>query len=114
MGIETFKGGIEMKKLTAILLISVFVLTSAPAFAEHYETDEAIVADTLILRPIGLAAIVAGTAVFIASLPFALITGSTGKAADSLIVEPVRYTFSRPLGDNYPEGRDNLSPHFQQ
>lgn len=103
-----------MKKLTAIIAIFFFVLTLSPAFAHHYETDEAIVADTLILRPIGLAAIVAGTAVFIVSLPFALLTGSTGKAADKLIADPVRYTFTRPLGDNYPEGKEGLEPHFQQ
>jgi hypothetical protein len=107
------KGGIKMKKATLFVLILTLILTSAPAFATH-DTDEAIVADALILRPFGLAAIVAGTAVFIASLPFALLTGSTGKTADQLIVKPIKYTFSRPLGDNYPEGRDHLETHFQQ
>jgi hypothetical protein len=102
-----------MKKAATLIVILLLVTISAPAFATH-ETDEAIVADTLVLRPIGLASIVAGAAVFIASLPFALLTGSTGKAADRLIGDPVRYTFTRPLGENDPEGMESLYPHFQQ
>ncbi|MBW2073094.1 MAG: hypothetical protein JRI89_17840 [Deltaproteobacteria bacterium] len=56
--------------------------------------------DLIVLRPVGLAATVIGTAVFIVSLPFSAMGGNTNEAAEKLISEPAKYTFSRPLGKN--------------
>ena len=59
---------------------------------------EEIIVDGLLLRPGGLVATVVGTAVFVVTLPFSIPTKSVDKAAQRLIVDPVRYTFVRPLG----------------
>lgn len=58
----------------------------------------ATAADLLVARPGGLAATVLGAAVLVVGLPFTLINGSTGQAAQKLVVEPAEYTFTRPLG----------------
>ena len=50
------------------------------------------------IRVLGLGLIVVGTAFFVVALPFALTSGSTGDAGDALVVEPFKFTFTRPLG----------------
>jgi hypothetical protein len=61
---------------------------------------DATAADLLIARPGGLVATVLGSAVFVVGLPFTLLNGSTGEAAQKLVVEPAQYTFTRPLGQD--------------
>ncbi|MCC6346579.1 MAG: hypothetical protein IT388_05265 [Nitrospirales bacterium] len=58
-----------------------------------------MIADTVIVRPLGIASLALGTAGFIVSLPFALISGSVDTTARELVEEPFRFTFTRPLGD---------------
>ena len=69
------------------------------------KTDPGIMAaDLLAARPVGMAAFVAGTAIFAISLPFSILGGNTDVAFDRLVIDPARYTFFRPLGDfeQYP------------
>ena len=54
--------------------------------------------DVFLLRPLGIAATVLGTAAFIVALPFSLPTRSADDAAKALVVKPATYTFARPLG----------------
>src|SRR4030042_6448386 len=90
-----------MKRLFIILVAAIVLLTSTIAFAGSGK-DENIVADVLVIRPVGLAAIVAGTAIFLVSLPVALITKDVSTTAKQLVLNPFDYTFERPLGDfNY-------------
>ncbi|WP_022976344.1 hypothetical protein [Nevskia ramosa] len=70
-----------------------------------YEVDNtgapsgmAMAADLLIARPLGLAATLLGTAVFVVSLPFQALAGNFADPAQSLVVEPATFTFTRPLG----------------
>ncbi|MCK7489450.1 MAG: hypothetical protein MZU79_03840 [Anaerotruncus sp.] len=53
----------------------------------------------MLVRPIGLAAIVLGSVIFVVSLPVALPTGSVGKVRQRLVADPVEFTFVRPIGD---------------
>ncbi len=55
--------------------------------------------DLLLVRPVGIASLVLGSAVFVAGLPFSLLGGNTGESAKKLIAEPAKFTFNRPLGD---------------
>jgi hypothetical protein len=55
-------------------------------------------ADALIARPILLAMTMVGAVVFVASLPFSLIGGNAGQAAEVLVAGPARATFARCLG----------------
>lgn len=90
-----------MKKLAAVLFLSIFICVSTVSYAE--ETKEtsggAMMFDVIIARPLGLAAIAVGTAVFVIGLPFTLPTGSVVESAKKLIGEPILFTFRRPVGD---------------
>ena len=87
-----------MKKIGIILIAFVILFTGTATFAED-RSGENIVADLAVMRPVGLVATVAGTAIFLVSLPFALITNDVPKTAKELVVDPLNYTFDRPLGD---------------
>src|SRR5512143_2182600 len=69
--ITTFvPGGSAMKRMMIIALSLVLVLTATPAFA-YEDNPGMIIMDTLLVRPISMAAVVIGTAAFIVTLPFA-------------------------------------------
>lgn len=55
--------------------------------------------DLLIGRPLGLAATVLGTGLFVLQLPLTITQGTPPEVpAQKLVVEPAKWTFSRPLG----------------
>jgi len=56
-------------------------------------------ADALIVRPVTLAASVVGAATWVVTLPFTLFSGNAGDAGKSWVLDPLGYTFVRPLGD---------------
>jgi uncharacterized membrane protein YoaT (DUF817 family) len=60
---------------------------------------EAMVADALVARPIGLVTTVVGSAVYVVSLPFSLLGGNEKQAREKLVYEPSAFTFKRPLGE---------------
>ncbi len=88
-----------MKKFLTVLLMVVVLLTSSMAFAAQDINATNVIADTLILRPLGFAATVFGAAIFVIGLPFAAITKSVDQTAQVLIMDPYNYTFVRPVGD---------------
>ena len=64
-----------------------------------YETGGAGMAiDGLVVRPISFVGTVLGSVVFVATLPFSALGGNVGEAADLLVLEPAKFTFSRCLG----------------
>ncbi len=88
----------------AALLTAMMLSTAMPALAQRAEpvtgdrgTDMAV--DLILVRPLGIAATVIGTAGFLIALPFTLPTGSAGETAREWIGAPLEYTFNRPLGD---------------
>jgi len=87
-----------MKKIIAVILVVAFLLVSVPVFAGA-ENEADVMNDTIFARPLGIVSIVGGAALWIVSLPFAAITGSLPKTTETLITNPVRYTFARPIGD---------------
>lgn len=87
-----------MRKTVLAATACFLLLLSLPARAAD-NGGAAIVADTVIVRPLGIASLVLGTAGFLVSLPFALTSGSVDTAARELVGEPFRFTFTRPLGD---------------
>ena len=58
--------------------------------------------DGIIGRPLGLATTVAGTGLFLVTLPFSLTSQSTGEAAWGLVGRPAGWTFVRPMGRGEP------------
>jgi|SRR5690554_2563171 len=94
-------------RLVAASLVLVLSLGPLSAMANdaigvEYDTDTpeafAMAGDLLIARPLLLAATAVGTAVFVVTLPFSWLSGSTDKAGKALVVEPARATFVRCLG----------------
>jgi hypothetical protein len=85
----------------ALLLIA---LTSSPVLAQtqkriHEERSaEAMMADLVALRPLGIVGTAVGFAFFIVSSPFSALGGNIHESWEKLVKEPARYTFVRPLG----------------
>jgi hypothetical protein len=57
-----------------------------------------MVGDLVVARPIGVVMTVGGAAVWLVSLPFTLLAGHAGEAADTLMLGPAETTFMRCLG----------------
>jgi len=55
------------------------------------------IVDLLVLRPLGCVAIIAGTGIFVLTLPFTYPTGNVDESAERFVVTPFKYTFSRPF-----------------
>lgn len=99
--------GTVKKRSLVFLIAAVLLITwaASPVLAKRKQsiTGEdrnavSMMFDLVVLRPLGLVATVVGTAFFVVSLPFSVLGGNTGEAAKKLVVEPAKYTFSRPLG----------------
>lgn len=62
-------------------------------------TGGTMLADAFMVRPFMLVSTIVGTVTYIVTLPFSLLGGNAGEAGKTLVVEPAKYTFVRPLGD---------------
>ncbi len=65
-------------------------------------TAMAMAGDAVIARPFLLAITVIGSGLFVATLPFSLLGGNVGEAANVLILAPAESTFVRCLGCKNP------------
>jgi hypothetical protein len=97
------------------LLLSLIVFGSALAWQgaaaqememqERFLSPQEVLADLVLLRPLGVAMTVAGTALFIATSPFTAMAAvapphdAFERSSDVLVVAPAAFTFMRPLGD---------------
>ena len=87
----------KTKLLTALCALT--LLSSAtPGVAAEDRTLNAL-ADVALVRPGCFVATVGGTALFIVALPFAAMSKSVKKTANTLITNPAKATFTRPVGD---------------
>lgn len=90
----------------ALVAVALFLVQVAPAAAATGQGLENrgrtnLVADAMLLRPLGLVAIGVGAAVWTVGVaPFVAITRPTelSESMEYLIMRPVRYTFADPLG----------------
>lgn len=88
-----------MKKTVIVMLTLMLVLTSSMAFARAEADSTNIIAETLILRPLGIGALAFGSVFYVLSLPMALITDSEQNVRKVLVTEPYEYVFERRMGD---------------
>jgi hypothetical protein len=83
------------------LIFALLAGSSAGAWAQSDAiADEYNMMDVLVARPLGIAAGIVGTAVFIVSLPFTIPTKSVDAAAEMFILEPFRFSFARQFPDD--------------
>jgi hypothetical protein len=89
-----------MKRVLTAVICAITLLGSAPS-ANAFEDDtfEAAAADILVVRPASFVATLLGSALFIVSLPFTVISDSVPNAAEALVAVPARNTFTRPVGE---------------
>jgi hypothetical protein len=71
--------------------------------AKKEPSASVVTADAVIARPLGLATTIAGTGVFVLTLPFSVPSRSVDTAGWGLVGRPGAWTFVRPLGRNAPE-----------
>ncbi len=91
-----------MKKVIVVLLTIGIMLSSSMAFAVDFKDSVDgfdIAFDSVVFRPLGVAATMGGSIIFFISLPIAAITDSIEPAAELLVKDPYRFTFVRPLGE---------------
>ncbi|MCX8110720.1 MAG: hypothetical protein N3D15_05680 [Syntrophorhabdaceae bacterium] len=102
-----------MKKITSCILslCLLFVFLSTPLYSQtsqaiatqgsnqYNPSGTLIMADLLIMRPLGIVACTIGTAGFIISLPFVAFSGGFNTVMNELLVKPGNFTFERRLGD---------------
>lgn len=100
--------GFKNKCLNQVIAcIATFTLILLPlqikAQAVHEDpTALEMMFDGIVSRPITLFATAAGAAVWVVTLPFSLLGGNAGDAADKLILYPAKATFIRCLGCKNP------------
>ena len=80
----------------------VFVPAAAAADVDDnygLSRSEAMFIDGLVVRPVMLVGSALGLVTFVGTLPFTILSGNVDEAGKALVVEPVEYTFTRPLGE---------------
>jgi len=90
--------------MAAVLAFGSLSMAGLASAGETYDFNSRpnsgeIFLDMLIMRPVMLVGTVIGAAAFIVSLPFSALGGNVAETAETLVMEPVQYTFLRPLGD---------------
>lgn len=106
----------RLNSFLAALLICILICTfslSGAAFAggqteqEKYEQAEryrlspdpvTMIADGLLVRPLGLVTMVVGSVGYVLSLPFSIPSDSEDEVRQQLVEYPAWFTFKRPMG----------------
>ena len=89
------------RRTTIALMIACLMLPQALWAQNAVDEDPnalIMVGDLVVARPIGVVMTVGGVAVWLVSLPFTLLAGNAGEAADALMGGPAEATFMRCLG----------------
>ena len=97
------------RKLLAYIVTLVFAVSSISVatassrsviFEDNQEpTAGEMLADTVLVRPPMLLATVVGIVTFVVTLPFSALGGNVGEAGRTMVLDPAKYTFLRPLGE---------------
>lgn len=94
------------KRVIGSLVVAALVIVplSTTALAQNpiqvtEPSAESMAVDLIVLRPLGIVSLAAGTTLFIASLPFSALGGNVDQAAEKLMKDPAKFTFTRKLGD---------------
>jgi hypothetical protein len=88
------------RKALAVLFSGALIFaTSAQAESSDSPDPAAAAADAVIARPLGFAATIVGSVIFVVSLPIAATSRSIDSTARALVLKPAEFTFTRPLGE---------------
>jgi hypothetical protein len=101
---EVYMHKILKQSMVLFIVATLIVIPFGSAALAQVEFEKAkpsagaMFADVVTLRPVGLIAIGVCAVVYALALPFSLLGGNTKAATERLIVEPWKYTISRPIG----------------
>jgi hypothetical protein len=98
----------KFKKIFLSLLLVSLVMgcLSAPGWAEDQWVKKDPVGqgwtimDVVFARPLGVAAGIGGSVIFVVSLPFTIPTGGVKESADMFIIKPFKFSFTREFPDD--------------
>ena len=88
-----------MKKIVAILIAMLILASASLVYAGEQPDTTNMVADIVIVRPLGFAALIGGSVLYIISWPIAAITHSTDRTYQAFVKEPCDFVFKRPIGE---------------
>jgi len=95
-----FKKSIVLFTIVALLIIPLGSEVLAQEQIRKEAPDGgAMVADFVILRPVGIVGLITGFTFFVLSSPFSALGGNIEVAWKQMVAAPAKYTFARPLGD---------------
>lgn len=94
---------VTVRVISIILSIGIVFITST-AYAQDVPDSSSMLFDLFFLRPLGLAICALGISAAILSLPFTLGSPNLEIVGKRLVEEPLKFTFSRPLGQINFEG----------
>ena len=86
-------------KLLTVVCVTVIGLCSVNVGRASVDNPADVASDMFVIRPVYFVGTVLGSAVFIVALPIAVISRSVKETADTLVVQPAKATFTRPIGD---------------
>ncbi|MDP4651711.1 MAG: hypothetical protein NWS56_08160 [Haliea sp.] len=89
------------RRLAFVALVACLTLPSlswAQSAMDESPSAGAMMGDLLVARPIGVVMTAGGTAAWLVSLPFTILAGHAGEAAETLMIGPAEATFMRCLG----------------
>jgi hypothetical protein len=87
----------KTKLITALCALTLLSSVTPGVAADDRSLDA--LADVALVRPGCFVATIGGTALFVVALPFAAMSKSVKKTAHTLITNPAKATFTRPVGD---------------
>ena len=98
------------RSLAASCALLLLLGAASPAFAESKAMHSVVrdsekvspTIDVLLLRPVAFVTLIAGSALFVATLPIVALTRPTeiGVPFERLVVAPARYVWVDPLGSH--------------
>lgn len=88
------------------MTLGFFVLSSSTSVARDFYDDRfgeeptsgEMFVDAIAVRPLTLVASAVGLVGWVVTLPFTLFSGNAGDAGQQWVLDPLAYTFARPLG----------------
>ena len=92
-----------MKQFILVLIIAAFLGLNLEA--KEVPSSGEMMFDVVPIRPLGLVSFAVGTTIFIAALPFSVLSANPEQVirqnAKRLVIYPFRFTFQRPIGEFY-------------
>lgn len=101
-------------RISALFAAMTLLIASAPnAFAAEPDPGS-ILADVVVVRPVGVVVTIVSSAVLVVALPFAAMAGRVPETAEALVAKPARAMFCRPLGDFTRMRHENVGHNVER